>query len=108
MPVPSKMNEDKKKWGVQEDGAVAYWYFSALMDVSEAYRQMSDIKYQMEGNVEQNFLDPLAHLQQTDLREVNVCYWCWNFCWYLRRFFEFLDNLTRISWLLSHEIDEEH
>uniref|UniRef100_F1L706 Endophilin-A2 n=1 Tax=Ascaris suum TaxID=6253 RepID=F1L706_ASCSU len=43
----------------------------ALMDASEAYRQMADIKYQMEDNVKHNFLDPLAHLQQTDLKEVN-------------------------------------
>ncbi|KHN77913.1 Endophilin-A2 [Toxocara canis] len=43
----------------------------ALLDASEAYRQMADIKYQMEDNVKHNFLDPLAHLQQTDLKEVN-------------------------------------
>lgn len=46
---------------------------SALIDASEAYRQLADIKYQMEDNVKHNFLDPLAHLQQTDLKEVNVC-----------------------------------
>lgn len=45
---------------------------SALIDASEAYRQLADIKYQMEDNVKHNFLDPLAHLQQTDLKEVNV------------------------------------
>uniref|UniRef100_A0AAF5Q0P9 BAR domain-containing protein n=1 Tax=Wuchereria bancrofti TaxID=6293 RepID=A0AAF5Q0P9_WUCBA len=43
----------------------------ALIDASEAYRQLADIKYQMEDNVKHNFLDPLAHLQQTDLKEVN-------------------------------------
>lgn len=48
-------------------------YFSALIDASEAYHQLADIKYQMEDNVKHNFLDPLAHLQQTDLKEVNVC-----------------------------------
>ncbi|VDK28297.1 unnamed protein product [Anisakis simplex] len=42
-----------------------------MMDASEVYRQMADIKYQMEDNVKHNFLDPLAHLQQTDLKEVN-------------------------------------
>ncbi|VBB25255.1 unnamed protein product [Acanthocheilonema viteae] len=43
----------------------------ALIDASEAYRQLADIKYQMEDNVKHNFLDPLAHLQQNDLKEVN-------------------------------------
>ncbi|VDN51081.1 unnamed protein product [Dracunculus medinensis] len=43
----------------------------ALMDASEVYRQMADIKYQLEDCVKHNFLDPLAHLLQTDLKEVN-------------------------------------
>ncbi|VDN06442.1 unnamed protein product [Thelazia callipaeda] len=43
----------------------------ALIDASEAYRQLADIKYQMEDNVKHNFLDPLAHLQQTEIKEVN-------------------------------------
>lgn len=52
-----------------------FWsiYFTALLDTSEAYRQMADIKYQMEDSVKHNFLDPLAHVQQTDIKEVNVC-----------------------------------
>ncbi|VDK77086.1 unnamed protein product [Litomosoides sigmodontis] len=43
----------------------------ALIDASEAYRQLADIKYQMEDNVKHNFLDPLTHLQQNDLKVVN-------------------------------------
>lgn len=43
----------------------------ALLDASEAYRQMAEIKYQMEDSVKHNFLDPLAQVQQTDLKEVN-------------------------------------
>lgn len=35
---------------------------------------MADIKYQMEDNVKQNFLDPLTHLQNNELKEVNVCF----------------------------------
>lgn len=42
----------------------------ALGDSAEAYRQMADIKYQMEDNVKQNFLDPLTQLQNNELREV--------------------------------------
>lgn len=42
------------------------------MDAGEAYRQMADVKYQMEDNVKQNFLDPLTHLQNNELKDVNV------------------------------------
>ena len=44
----------------------------ALLDSGEAYKQMADIKYALEDTVKQNFLDPLAHLLNTDLKEVNV------------------------------------
>ncbi|ULU09895.1 hypothetical protein L5515_000424 [Caenorhabditis briggsae] len=43
----------------------------ALNDAAEGYRQMADIKYQMEDNVKQNFLDPLMHLQNNELKDVN-------------------------------------
>ncbi|CAL2029943.1 unnamed protein product [Caenorhabditis brenneri] len=43
----------------------------ALNDAAEGYRAMADIKYQMEDNVKQNFLDPLMHLQNNELKDVN-------------------------------------
>uniref|UniRef100_A0A915A056 Uncharacterized protein n=1 Tax=Parascaris univalens TaxID=6257 RepID=A0A915A056_PARUN len=43
----------------------------ALMETSEAYRQIAAVRSRMVGNVERNFLDPLTHLQQTDLKEVH-------------------------------------
>ncbi|KAJ1372615.1 Endophilin-A [Parelaphostrongylus tenuis] len=43
----------------------------ALLDAAEAYRRMADIKYQMEENVKQNFIDPLTHLQNNELKDVN-------------------------------------
>ncbi|KAE9554015.1 hypothetical protein FO519_002775 [Halicephalobus sp. NKZ332] len=43
----------------------------ALKDCSEGYRQMADIKYQMEDQVKHNFLDPIGHLQNNELKEVN-------------------------------------
>ncbi|VDM58936.1 unnamed protein product [Angiostrongylus costaricensis] len=43
----------------------------ALLDAAEAYRHMADIKYQMEENVKQNFIDPLTHLQNNELKDVN-------------------------------------
>uniref|UniRef100_A0A0N4ZX01 SH3 domain-containing GRB2-like protein n=1 Tax=Parastrongyloides trichosuri TaxID=131310 RepID=A0A0N4ZX01_PARTI len=44
---------------------------NALLDASEAYKQLADIKYQLEDNVKHNFLDPIAHLQINELKEVN-------------------------------------
>ncbi|CAJ0593905.1 unnamed protein product [Cylicocyclus nassatus] len=43
----------------------------ALLEAAEAYRHMADIKYQMEENVKHNFLDPLTHLQNNELKDVN-------------------------------------
>lgn len=42
------------------------------MDAGECYRQMADIKYSLEDNVKQNFIEPLHHIQTKDLKEVNV------------------------------------
>uniref|UniRef100_A0A914Y3D4 Uncharacterized protein n=1 Tax=Panagrolaimus superbus TaxID=310955 RepID=A0A914Y3D4_9BILA len=42
----------------------------ALKDCAESYRQMADIKYQLEDVVKHNFLDPITHLQNTELKEV--------------------------------------
>lgn len=44
----------------------------ALLDTSEAFRQMADIKYQLEDVVKHNFLDPITHLQNNELKDVNV------------------------------------
>ena len=44
----------------------------ALVDAGEAYKQMADIKYALEDNVKQNFIEPLHHMQSKDLKEVNV------------------------------------
>jgi len=43
-----------------------------LVEAGESYRQLAEVKYSMEDNVKQNFLDPLAHIQNKDLKEVNV------------------------------------
>lgn len=48
----------------------------ALRDCSEAYRQMADVKYQMEDQVKHTFLDPITHLQNSELKDVNVSYIC--------------------------------
>ncbi|CAD5207193.1 unnamed protein product [Bursaphelenchus okinawaensis] len=44
----------------------------ALVDSSEAFRQMADIKYQLEDVVKHNFLDPITHLMNNELKDVNT------------------------------------
>ncbi|XP_076670223.1 SH3 domain containing GRB2 like, endophilin-A isoform X3 [Andrena cerasifolii] len=42
----------------------------ALIEMGEAMRQMADVKYSLDDNIKQNFLEPLHHLQMKDLKEV--------------------------------------
>lgn len=42
----------------------------ALTEAGDALKQIADVKYSLDNNVKQNFLDPLNHLQNNDLKEV--------------------------------------
>lgn len=42
-----------------------------LVETGETYKQLAEIKYSMEDSVKQNFIEPLQHLQNKDLKEVN-------------------------------------
>jgi len=42
----------------------------ALLEMGESMRQMADVKYALDDNIKQNFLEPLHHLQTKDLKEV--------------------------------------
>ncbi|XP_070158461.1 endophilin-A isoform X2 [Polyergus mexicanus] len=53
-----------KKMG--EDSVFA----QALIEMGEAMKQMADVKYSLDDNIKQNFLEPLHHLQTKDLKEV--------------------------------------
>lgn len=51
------------------------WTFflaQALIEMGEAMKQMADVKYSLDDNIKQNFLEPLHHLQTKDLKEVMV------------------------------------
>jgi len=63
------LSETMQKYGTTlgEDSDLG----KSLRDCSEAYRQMADIKYQMEDQVKHNFLDPITHLQNNELKDVN-------------------------------------
>ncbi|XP_011351963.1 endophilin-A isoform X6 [Ooceraea biroi] len=53
-----------KKMG--EDSVFA----QALIEMGDAMKQMADVKYSLDDNIKQNFLEPLHHLQTKDLKEV--------------------------------------
>ena len=41
------------------------------MESGEALKSMADLKYALDDNVKQNYLEPLHHLQSKDLKEVS-------------------------------------
>lgn len=40
--------------------------------MGESLRQMAGIKYALEDNIKQNFLDPLTQIKDNDLKDVMV------------------------------------
>jgi endophilin-A len=53
-----------KKLG--DEGCLA----QSLTEFGDSLKQIADVKYSLDNNVKQNFLDPLNHLQNNDLKEV--------------------------------------
>ncbi|XP_077285013.1 SH3 domain containing GRB2 like, endophilin-A isoform X3 [Arctopsyche grandis] len=45
-------------------------FSQSLVEMGESMKQMADIKYSLDDNIKQNFLEPLHHLQTKDLKEV--------------------------------------
>lgn len=43
-----------------------------MIEFGEALKQMADVKYSLDDNIKQSFLEPLHHLQTKDLKEVMV------------------------------------
>ena len=44
-------------------------FASSLIESGEALKGMADLKYALDDNVKQNYLEPLHHLQSKDLKE---------------------------------------
>jgi endophilin-A len=45
-------------------------FAASLIESGESLKQMADLKYALDDNVKQNYLEPLHHLQTKDLKEV--------------------------------------
>ncbi|KAI1301658.1 Endophilin-A [Halotydeus destructor] len=45
-------------------------YSQSLTEMGEALKQLAEVKFALEDNVKQNFLEPLTHLQNKDIRDV--------------------------------------
>jgi endophilin-A len=62
------LGESMCKFGrdLGEDSSFA----ESLIEMGEALREMAEIKYALEDNVKQNFLEPLTHMQSKDLKDV--------------------------------------
>ncbi|XP_076465477.1 endophilin-A3-like isoform X6 [Babylonia areolata] len=43
----------------------------SLVETGETFKHLADIKYNLEDNVKQNFVEPLSQMQNKDLKEVN-------------------------------------
>ncbi|XP_045501026.1 endophilin-A isoform X4 [Colias croceus] len=57
-----------KKLG--EDTIFCTYFSQCLIEMGEALKQMADVKYSLDDNIKQSFLEPLHHLQTKDLKEV--------------------------------------
>ncbi|XP_053688835.1 endophilin-A isoform X2 [Sabethes cyaneus] len=45
-------------------------FANALVEMGDSLKQMADVKYSLDDNIKQNFLEPLHQLQTKDLKEV--------------------------------------
>ena len=45
-------------------------FAAALIEMGESLKQMADLKYALDDNVKQNYLEPMHHTQTKDLKEV--------------------------------------
>ncbi|KPM03685.1 endophilin-A-like protein [Sarcoptes scabiei] len=76
--VPGKPHSYPQPEGILADAMCKYGkeineesgFAKSLIEMGEALREMAEVKYALEDNVKQNFLEPLTHLQAKDLKDV--------------------------------------
>ena len=51
----------------------------SLVEAGESFKHLAEIKYNLEDNVKQNFIEPLTQTQNKDLKEVNVSHFQLNY-----------------------------
>lgn len=75
----------------------------ALVEMGESLKQMADVKYSLDDNIKQNFLEPLHHLQTKDLKEVMVGRTFSSFSFYLNSvcFFSTIGKNYRVEGSIS-------
>ncbi|KAH9421744.1 Endophilin-A2 [Dermatophagoides pteronyssinus] len=67
-PNPGILADAMCKYGKEIDEESNF--AKSLSEMGEALREMAEVKYALEDNVKQNFLEPLTHLQAKDLKDV--------------------------------------
>lgn len=55
-----------------------------MLEFGENLRQMADVKYALDDNTKQNFLEPLHHLQMKELKEVMVNFFITVLCFHIK------------------------
>lgn len=64
------LGETMIKYG-QELGEKSLFAY-ALTDMGESLKKMAGVKYSLEDNIKQNFLDPFSMLKDNDIKDVMV------------------------------------
>lgn len=72
------MGEDQSLYGMHSIEILSRNKFElnflaqSLVEFGDVLKQMADVKYALDDNVKQNYLEPLHQLQMKDLKEVMV------------------------------------
>ena len=45
-------------------------YASALMEMGDCMKQMDDLKYDLDDDIKQNYIEPMRYTQKTEIKEV--------------------------------------
>lgn len=69
---PAKPEQHKTVSSCVTSRRIPTYAANALVEMGDSLKQMADVKYSLDDNIKQNFLEPLHQLQTKDLKEVMV------------------------------------